>query len=124
MVNLIEYRLTEAEENFANIIWSNEPIKSPDLVKLCEKHFDWKKSTTYTMLKRLEDKKIFKNNNSIVASLIKKEDFYGEQSKIFVKENFGGSLPRFLAAFTRKSKLSDEEVQQLEQLINEHKEEK
>lgn len=124
MVNLIEYRLTEAEENFANIIWSNEPIKSPDLVKLCEKHFLWKKSTTYTMLKRLEDKKIFKNNNSIVISLVKKEDFYGQQSKIFVDENFGGSLPRFLAAFTRKSKLSDEEVNELERLINDHKEEK
>ncbi len=120
---MIEYRLTEAEERFANIIWDNEPIKSPDLVKLCEKHFDWKKSTTYTMLKRLEDKKIFENNNSIVVSLIKKEDFYGEQSKIFVEENFGGSLPRFLAAFTRKSKLSNEEIQQLEQLINDHKEE-
>ena len=120
---MIEYRLTEAEERFANIIWSNEPIKSPDLVKLCEKHFDWKKSTTYTMLRRLEDKKIFQNNNSIVISLIKKDDFYGEQSKIFVEENFGGSLPRFLAAFTRKSKLSEEEVKQLEQLINDHREE-
>lgn len=120
---MIEYRLTEAEEKFANIIWENEPIKSPDLVKLCEKHFQWKKSTTYTMLKRLEDKKIFQNNNSIVISQIKKEDFYGEQSKIFVDENFGGSLPRFLAAFTRKAKLSEEEVHQLERLINDHKEE-
>lgn len=120
---MIEYRLTETEERFANIIWDNEPIKSPDLVKLCEKYFNWKKSTTYTMLKRLEDKKIFQNNNSTVISLIKKDDFYGEQSKIFVEENFGGSLPRFLAAFTRKSKLSNEEVKQLEQLINDHREE-
>ncbi len=120
---MTEYRLTEAEERFANIIWANEPIKSPDLVKLCEKHFQWKKSTTYTMLRRLEDKKIFKNNKSTVISLIKKEDFYGEQSKIFVEENFEGSLPKFLAAFTRKTKLSVEEVQQLEQLINDHKEE-
>lgn len=119
---MIEYRLTEAEERFADIIWSNEPIKSPDLVKLCEKHFGWKKSTTYTMLKRLEDKKIFKNNNSMVVSVIKKEDFYGEQSKIFVESNFGGSLPKFVAAFTRKSKLSHEEIKELEQLINNHKE--
>ncbi|NLC04675.1 MAG: BlaI/MecI/CopY family transcriptional regulator [Tissierellia bacterium] len=118
-----EYRLTEAEENFANIIWANEPIKSPDLVKLCEEHFQWKKSTTYTMLKRLESKKIFQNNNSMVTSLIKKDDFHGEQSKIFVEENFGGSLPRFLAAFTRKRELSEEEVQQLEQLILDHREE-
>lgn len=118
-----ELRLTEAEERFANVIWANEPIKSPELVKLCEKHFDWKKSTTYTMLKRLEDKKIFKNNNTMVVSLIKKEDFYGEQSKKFVEENFEGSLPRFLTAFTRKSKLSEEEVQQLELLISDHREE-
>lgn len=120
---MIDYRLTEAEEKFANLMWANEPIKSSELVNLCETKFNWKKSTTYTMLKRLEDKKIFLNNNSIVISLIKKDDFYGEQSKIFVKENFGGSLPRFLAAFTRKCKLSDEEVQQLEKLINDHKEE-
>ena len=120
---MIEYRLTEAEEKLANIIWENEPIKSPDLVKLCEKHFDWKKSTTYTMLRRLEDKSIFQNNKSTVIALIKKDDFHGEQSKIFVEENFGGSLPRFLAAFTRKTKLSEEEVQQLEQLINGHREE-
>lgn len=117
-----EYRLTEAEERFAEIIWFNEPVKSPKLVELCEKEFQWKKSTTYTMLKRLEDKKIFKNNKSIVTSLIKKDDFYGEQSKIFVEENFGGSLPKFVAAFTKRSKLNQKEVEELEKLINEHKE--
>lgn len=120
---MIEYRLTEAEERFAEIIWSNEPISSPDLVKLCEKEFEWKKSTTYTMLKRLEHKKIFKNNNSIVISLIKRDDFFGEQSKIFVEENFGGSLPKFIAAFTRGKKLNEKEVQELEKLIQDHKEE-
>lgn len=120
---MTSYRLTEAEENLANIIWENEPIKSPELVKICEEKFNWKKSTTYTMLKRLEEKKIFKNNNSIVESLIKKDDFHGEQSKIFVEENFDGSLPRFLAAFTRRKKLSKNEVEELQRLINEHKEE-
>lgn len=123
MLIMIEYRLTEAEERFAEIIWSNEPISSPDLVKLCEKEFEWKKSTTYTMLKRLEHKKIFKNNNSIVISLIKRDDFFGEQSKIFVEENFGGSLPKFIAAFTRGKKLNEKEVQELEKLIQDHKEE-
>lgn len=119
---MIEFRLTEAEEKFAEIIWNNEPIKSPELVKLCEGEFNWKKSTTYTMLKRLEDKKIFKNNNSMVVSLVKKDDFYGEQSKIFVEENFGGSLPKFVAAFTRRSSLSRKEVQELEKLISEQEE--
>ena len=117
-----EYRLTAAEEKFAEIIWENEPIKSSDLVKLSEKAFDWKKSTTYTMLKRLEEKRIFKNDKSIVVSLVKKDDFYGEQSKIFVEENFGGSLPKFIAAFTRRSKLNNEEIEELEKIINDHKE--
>lgn len=119
---MIDYRLTESEEKFAHIIWENEPVKSPELVKLCEDKFNWKKSTTYTMLKRLEEKNIFKNENSTVYALIKKDDFYGEQSRIFVEENFEGSLPRFLAAFTRRSKLSNKEVQELQKLINDHRE--
>lgn len=119
---MIEYRLTEMEEKFADIIWTKEPIESPELVKLCNNEFSWKKSTTYTMLRRLEEKKIFKNENSIVVSLIKREEFYAEQSKKFVKENFGGSLPKFLAAFTKSNKLNDNEIKELQKLIDEHKE--
>ncbi|NLX61518.1 MAG: BlaI/MecI/CopY family transcriptional regulator [Tissierellia bacterium] len=119
---MVEYRLTEAEENLAKIIWEREPIRSSDLVKICKEEFDWKKSTTYTMLKRLEEKKIVKNDNSLVVALIKKEDFYGEQSKMFVEENFGGSLPKFLAAFTRRRKLSSKEVEEIERLIKDHRE--
>lgn len=118
----MEYRLTEAEENLAEIIWGNEPIRSPELVRICEEEFDWKKSTTYTMLKRLENKNIVKNNNSIVESLIKKDDFYSEHSKIFVEEKFGGSLPKFLVAFTKRQKLSHKEVKELQKLIDQHKE--
>lgn len=117
-----EYRLTDTEAKFADIIWANEPIKSPDLVKLCETELNWKKSTTYTMLKRLAGKKIFENNKGVVCALIKKEDFYAEQSKLFVEETFDGSLPRFLAAFTRKKRLSNKEINALQKLINEHKE--
>ncbi len=120
---MIDYRLTEAEENLTNIIWEKEPMKSSDLVKICEEEFDWKKSTTYTMLKRLEDKKVVHNKDSIVKSLIKREDFYGEQSKIFVEENFEGSLPRFLAAFTRRKKLNKKEIQELQKLIEDYEEE-
>lgn len=118
---MTEYKLTDAEENLADIIWQKEPIKSSELVKICRDTFNWKKSTTYTILKRLEEKEIVKNDNSIVESLIKKEDFYAEQSKIFVDENFNGSLPKFLAAFTRRKKLSEKEIQEIEKLINDYK---
>ncbi len=118
-----EYRLTDMEAKFAEIIWENEPIPSGSLVKLCESELKWKKSTTYTMLKRLEGKGIFNNHNGVVVSLIKRDEFSAEQSKQFVEETFAGSLPRFLTAFTRTKKLSDEEIDMLQKLINEHKEE-
>lgn len=116
-----EYKFTDAEAKFADIIWANAPISSGALVKLCETELNWKKSTTYTMLKRLESKEVFKNDNGLVKSLITKEDFYAEQSKQFVEENFG-SLPKFLAAFARSKKMSDKEIDELQRLINEHKE--
>lgn len=114
-------RLTEAETKFAEIIWVNEPLKSSELVRLCEEALSWKKSTTYTMLKRLEDKGIFQNENGLVRSLMSKEDFYAEQSKQFVAETFEGSLPRFVAAFTRRKKLSEKEIEELQKLIDEHR---
>lgn len=117
-----EYRLTDSESKFADIIWANEPIQSRELVKLCEVELSWKKSTTYTMLKRLESKEVFKNNSGIVSALITKEEFYAEQSKLFVEKTFNGSLPKFLASFTRRKKLSDKEINELQKLINEHKE--
>ncbi|NMA82612.1 MAG: BlaI/MecI/CopY family transcriptional regulator [Epulopiscium sp.] len=117
-----EYRFTDMEAKFADIIWKKEPIPSGDLVKLCEAELNWKKSTTYTMLKRIENKGIFKNTNGVVSSLVKREEFYAEQSKQFVEETFDGSLPRFLAAFTRSKKLSSKEIDELQRLIDEHKE--
>lgn len=117
-----EYRLTEAELKLADIIWTNEPIISPELVKLCEAELNWKKSTTYTMLKKLEIKEIFINNKGIVEALLTKEEFYAEQSKQIVDEGFDGSFPRFLAAFSRQKKLSDNEIRELQRLIDEHRE--
>lgn len=117
-----ELRMTEIETKFAEIIWSNEPIASPDLVKLCEKELNWKKSTMYTMLKRLETKEIFVNKKGIVSSLLSKEEFYSEQSKQYVKETFADSLPGFLTAFTRNRMLSDKEIEELHKLILQHKE--
>jgi len=115
-------RLTEMEGRFADLIWGNEPVSSGDLVKLCESELNWKKSTTYTMLKRLESKGIFENQNGVVVAMIKKDDFFAQQSSQFVKETFDDSLPKFLAAFTKTRRLSDSEIDDVLRLINEHKE--
>ena len=117
-----EYRLIEAESRLADIIWTNEPLTSPELVKLCREELNWKKSTTYTMLKKLEIKKIFINKNSIVSSLLSEEELYAEQSRQIVEEGFDGSLPRFLTAFTRDKKLTSKEIRELERLIDQHRE--
>ncbi|HHY83074.1 MAG TPA: BlaI/MecI/CopY family transcriptional regulator [Clostridiales bacterium] len=117
-----EYKLTESEEKFANIIWANEPIASGDLVKLSEKEMNWKKSTTYTVLKKLCEKGIFKNENAVVSSLITKDEYYAKQSILFVEDTFGGSLPGFLTAFMRGKKLTKKQAEELKRLIDEFKE--
>lgn len=108
------------EARFADIIWKNEPVSSTQLVKECEKTLGWKKSTTFTVLKRLCEKGLFINNNGSVSSLISKEDFYAMQSSRFVEESFSGSLPGFLAAFTANKKLSNEDIAYLKKLIKEY----
>lgn len=117
-----EYKLAESEEKFAELIWQNEPIGSGDLVKLCEKEMKWKKSTTYTVLKKLCEKGIFQNENAVVTSLITKDDYYAKQSIRFVEDTFGGSLPKFLTAFVGAKKLSKHQAEELKRLIDEHKE--
>lgn len=117
-----EYKLTESEERFAELIWKNEPIGSGDLVKLCETEMNWKKSTTYTVLKKLCDRGIFKNENAIVSSLIKKDTYHSRQSIRFVEDNFGGSLPKFLTAFINGRGLSKQQAEELKRLIDEYKE--
>jgi BlaI family penicillinase repressor len=116
------YKLTESEERFAELIWQNEPIGSGDLVKLCEKVMNWKKSTTYTMLKKLCEKSIFQNENTVVSSLITKDEYYARQSIRFVEDTFGGSLPKFLTAFISGKKLSKHQAEELKRLIDEHRE--
>ncbi len=118
-----EYNLAETEERFAELIWQNEPIGSGDLVKLCEKEMNWKKSTTYTVLKKLCEKGIFQNKNAVVSSRITKDEYYAKQSIRFVEDTFGGSLPKFLTAFIGAKKLSKHQVEELKKLIDEHKEE-
>jgi BlaI family penicillinase repressor len=116
------YKLTESEEKFANIIWQNEPIGSGHLVKLCEKEMNWKKSTTYTVLKKLCDKGVFQNENAVVSSVITRDEYYSKQSIRFVEDTFKGSLPMFLTAFIRGKKLSKHQAEELKRLIDEHRE--
>lgn len=118
-----DYKLGEIEMRFADLIWSNEPINSGELVKLAEKELSWKKSTTYTILRRLCERGIFRNNDSIVTSQLSKDEFMALQSEKFVEETFSGSLPKFLAAFSSRKKLSDKEIKEvLEIILNELKE--
>ena len=112
------YKIGIVEQKFAELIWQNEPISSGDLVKLCLKELDWKKSTTYTVLKKLCEKGIFQNINGMVTSLISKDDFFSLQSKNFVDETFDGSLPAFIAAFTKKQKLSKKEIDEVQKMID------
>lgn len=118
VITLKGYKLGAMETRFAELIWNNEPIASGELVKLCEKELGWKKSTTYTMLRRLCERKIFQNQNGIVSSLMSKQEFHALQSEKFIDETFGGSLPKFLAAFSSRKKLSDKEIDELQDLIN------
>ena len=118
-----ELQLGAIESRFADIIWNHEPISSTEIVKLAEAELSWKKSTTYTVLKRLCEKGLFQNDGGTVTSLISRKDFYARQSERFVEETFDGSLPAFLAAFTARKRLTEEEVAYLRRMIAEHKEE-
>ena len=114
---MIDARLGEIEARFADIIWQNEPLHSRVLAELAEKELSWKKSTTYTILKRLCERGMFQNSKGMVTSLISKEEFHALQSEKFVDETFHGSLPAFLAAFGSRKKLSEEEIRELTKLI-------
>lgn len=115
--------LGAVEARFADLIWQREPISSGELVRLCEKELNWKKSTTYTVLRRLCEREIFRNADGVVTSLISKKDFYAQKSESFVEEHFSGSLPAFFAAFTARKKLSAKEIAELEALIERSREE-
>lgn len=114
-----EMKLGLVETHFADIIWQNEPISSGELVKLCEKELEWKKSTTYTVLKKLCNRGIFKNECGTVTSLISKDQFNSIQSEKFVEETFEGSLPAFIAAFTSRKSLSKKEIFEIKRMIEE-----
>lgn len=117
-----EYKLAESEARFAEIVWDNEPLTSPELVKLCEEELHWKKSTTYTVLKKLCDRGIFQNEKAMVTSLISREEFTSGRTRDFVEKSFGGSLPKFLTAFMGNKKLSPKQAEEIKQLIDSYRE--
>lgn len=118
---MADTRLGAMETRFANLIWDNEPLPSGELVKLCEKELSWKKSTTYTILRRLCERGIFQNNDGIVTSLMSKKEFNALQSEKFVEETFDGSLPKFLIAFCMRKKLSEKEIAELQAFIDQYR---
>lgn len=119
----MDFQLGTIESKFADIIWENEPVASSQLVKLCADAFGWKKSTTYTVLSRLCNKGLFKNENGVVTSLVSWERFHSEQSKQFVEDSFGGSLPAFFAAFMNGKKITEKEAEEIRDMIGKYREE-
>ena len=112
-----DLKLGPIETRFAHMVWENAPLTTAQLVKLCGEQLQWKRTTTYTVLKKLSEKGIFKTENSVVTSVISRQEFDAMQSEQFVEENFKGSLPAFLAAFTARRKLSDQEIDEMKALI-------
>ena len=117
-----EIELGEVQAAFADIIWANEPVGSGELVKLCESRFNWKKPTTYTVLRKLCEKGLFKNEDGVVTSLISKEEFNSSKSEKFVQETYDGSLPAFIAAFMSHKKLSSGDIDEIQKMIDKYRE--
>lgn len=117
-----DYTLGEIESRFARLIWAHEPIGSGELVKLAEQALQWKKSTTYTVLRRLCERGLFCNEGGVVRARLSEAQYRAGLSEQLVQDNFDGSLPAFIAAFAGGRRLSEDEVRELEQLIAQHKE--
>ena len=113
-----DYRLGVVETRFAELIWSHEPLTSGELVKLCAKELEWKKSTTYTVLKKLCDRGIFQNQDGLVTSVLSQKEFQSRQSRRFVEDTFSGSLPAFIAAFAEGGSLSNQELLEIRRMID------
>ena len=118
---MAQYKLYDAEYKFASIVWENEPVNSTELVRLCADSLGWKKSTTYTVLKKLCERGVLKNQNALVTSLMKREDMQRYESNAVVEKTFDGSLPLFLTAFLGGRKLSEQEAEALVRIIEEAK---
>lgn len=113
-------RIFESEYRFCLILWENEPIRSTALAKLCGERLGWSKATTYTVIKRLAERGVLKNEGAVVTSLISKEEAQAAEIDQLVERNFEGSLPAFVAAFARHSKLDEKEIEQLRRMIEQY----
>ncbi len=114
-------KVFESEYRFCLILWENEPIKSSELVKLCESQLGWKPTTTYTVIKRLSERGVLKNENTVVKSLVSKADVQSSAIDEMVKKTFEGSLPAFIAAFTKNKKLTEKEIDSVQQMIDSYR---
>ena len=113
-----EFKLGDVETRFAELIWANEPLPSGELVKLCAKELEWKKSTTYTVLKKLCDRGIFQNREGMVSSILSQKEFQSRQSRRFVEDTFSGSLPAFIAAFADGGNLTEHDISEIRKMID------
>ena len=114
-----DFSLGVVESRFADIIWANQPLSTQQLVKLCEAELQWKRTTTYTVLGRLAERGLFRNEGGQVTALLSRDEFYARRSEQFVEESFGGSVPAFLAAFAARKPLTEQEVAEIRRLIEE-----
>lgn len=110
-------KIFESEYRFCLILWENEPIRSTELAKLCKERLGWSKTTTYTVIKRLSDRGVLKNENTIVSALISKEEAQRSELDELVDKKFEGSLPAFIAAFGKRQALSDSEIEEIRRII-------
>lgn len=117
-----EIQLGVIEAKFADMIWEHEPITSSELVKFSAVEFNWKRTTTHTVIRRLCDKGLFQNDNGMIRMVISRQDFYAGQSRKYVDETFNGSLPAFIAAFTKYSSLTSEEADEIRKMIDDAEE--
>lgn len=120
---MVIYLMTEAEMQLADLIWENEPLSSGELVKLAFKKLDWKKSTTYTVLRKICTNGIFQNENTVVTSRMSREEYVRLKGERYLAEHYNGSLPGFVAAFLKRKKLAKSEIEELAQMIEAYQEE-
>ena len=118
---MADMELGEVQARFAELVWANAPISSGELVKLCQQELNWKKPTTYTVLRKLCEKGIFRNENGTVTAVMSREDFYSAKSEQFVEETFQGSLPAFVAAFMSRKSLSESEAAEIQRMIDDYR---
>ena len=120
---MIDFELGAVQERFADIVWANEPIGSGELVKICEKELNWKKPTTYTVLRKLCEKGLLKNENGTVSSVVSREEFYSAKSEQIIEGSFEGSLPAFIASFISRKNLTAKEAEEIQRMIDAFREE-